>query len=424
MRKARTGAAGRMLPALGVVLLVALIGAKMTSRGWVSLDRVRHKAEAQQQPLVWPPATAAAGDAVCHTVRLDPAQLNKAQEEGLAIDMARRCITREAMAGYEASLRRHEEARLQREAALRQSQARAAEQAQIEKAVEQQIATGAIGLRNLMQAREGKSTQIAAALLPGARTAATALPQPPAQLFVPMAYQSGELRLMAFVTPNPGDGSKQPLMVWLTGGDTNSLGDFWSEGAAADDQSASAFRKAGMAMLFPTLRGGNDNPGQREYFWGEVQDVAAAMLQAARLPYVDASRIYLGGHSTGATLALLTATAGLPVQGVFAFGPVDEVGGYGWPVRWSQLPADEMRLRSPVHWLHAIKSPTWIIEGNRRPSNIGSLDALCAARKSQHVHCVSVQGADHFSVLQPLTRRIAGQLAVGQPVQLQREEKL
>jgi hypothetical protein len=60
-------------------------------------------------------------------------------------------------------------------------------------------------------------------------------------------------------------------MVWLTGGDTNSLDDFWSEGPAANDQSASAFRKAGMAMLFPTLRGGNDNPGQREYFWGRCR---------------------------------------------------------------------------------------------------------------------------------------------------------
>ena len=46
-----------------------------------------------------------------------------------------------------------------------------------------------------------------------------------------------------------------------------------------------------MVMLFPTLRGGNDNPGQREYFWSEVQDVAAAILQAAQLPYVDPARI-------------------------------------------------------------------------------------------------------------------------------------
>lgn len=423
MREARK-ARGRILPVLGVLLLVAIIGAKMTSRGWVSLDRVRHKAEAQSPAsLAWPPAPAAANDPVCHTARLNLAQVDKAQEEGFAIDQARRCITREAMAEHEAALRGREEARLRREVVQQQREARAAEQAQLETAVERQIATGAITLQSLMQAREGKATQIAAALLPGAHAAAAAMPAPPARLFVPMGYQSGDLKLTAFVTPSPGDGRKQPLMVWLTGGDTNSLDDFWSEGSPANDQSASAFRKAGMAMLFPTLRGGNDNPGQREYFWGEVQDVAAATLQAAQLPYVDASRIYLGGHSTGATLALLTATAGLPVQGVFAFGPVDEVGGYDWPVKWSLLPADEKRLRSPIHWLHAVKSPTWIIEGSRRPSNIRSLEQLCAARKSQQVHCVSVHGADHFSVLQPLTRRIAAQLVMDQPVQLQRDEK-
>jgi alpha/beta superfamily hydrolase len=412
MRKTR----GRVLSVMGVALLVVFIGAKMGSRGWLSLDRTQHQAQ-QAAPLVWPPAPAAADDGLCHTVRLTLAQVDKAQEQGLAIDQGRRCITRVAMAEHEAATARQAAARQQR-AALQ------AEQAGIERAVEQQIASGAIGLQNLMQARAGRSTQIATALPPGARAAIKPMPVPPATQFVPMGYQSGALRLRAFVTPDPGDGGKQPLMVWLTGGDTNSLGEFWAEGDAANDQSASAFRKAGMAMLFPALRGGNDNPGQREYFWGEVQDVAAAMLQAAQLPYVDASRIYLGGHSTGATLALLTAAAGLPVQGVFAFGPVDDVGGYDWPVKWSLLPAEEKRLRSPLYWLHAVKSPTWIIEGSRRPSNINSLDRLCAAPRSQQVHCVSVQGADHFSVLQPLTRRIAGQLVMGRPLQLQRDEKL
>ena len=89
-----------------------------------------------------------------------------------------------------------------------------------------------------------------------------------------------------------------------------------------------------------------------------------------------------------------------------------------------QLPVEERRLRSPMYWLHGIKSPTWIIEGSKRPSNINSLDNLCAVRKSEHVHCVTVHGSDHFSVLQPMTRRIASQLVMGQPVQLQRDEKL
>ena len=414
MRKVR----GRILPVIGVVLLVVFIGVKMTSRGWVSLDKVKQKAQAgQTAPLVWPPALAPQSDSLCHTIKLNLAQVDKAMEEGIPVDQQRRCITRTAMDEYETTKVRHSAQRTLRAA-------HDAEQAQIEKTVEQQISAGTITLQNLMQARAGKTSMISTALLPAAHMPIKAMPKPPAQMFVPMSYQSGNLSLKAFVTPNPGDGKKMPLMVWLTGGDSNSLDDFWTEGAAANDQSASAFRKAGMAMLFPTLRGGNDNPGQREYFWGEVQDVAAAILEATQLPYVDPTRIYLGGHSTGATLALLTATAGLPVQGVFAFGPVDEISGYDWPVKWSLVSADEKRMRSPLYWMHAIKSPTWIIEGSRRPSNITSLDNLCAARKSEQVHCVSVQGADHFSVLQPITRKIASQLVMGQPVQLQRDEKL
>lgn len=414
MRKER----GRILPVVGVVLLVVFIGAKMTSRGWISLDKVKQKAQAEKiAPLVWPPTLASDGDSFCHTAKLNMAQVDRAQEEGLAVDQSRRCITRTAMAEYE-------DAKLRHAALKRQVAAQATEQAQIEKTVEQQISSGAITLQTLMQARTGKTTLISTALSSAAHMPVKAMPAPPAQLFVPMSYRSGNLELKAFVTPNPGDGKKLPLMVWLTGGDTNSLDDFWTEGAQANDQSASAFRKAGMAMMFPTLRGGNDNPGQREYFWGEVQDVAAAILKAAQLPYVDPTRIYLGGHSTGATLALLTATAGLPVQGVFAFGPVDEIGGYDWPVKWALISADEKRLRSPIHWMHAIKSPTWIIEGSRQPSNSNSLDTLCSARKSDQVHCVSVQGVDHFSVLQPMTRKIASQLVMGQPVQLQRDEKL
>src|SRR5690606_3682486 len=100
-------------------------------------------------------------------------------------------------------------------------------------------------------------------------------------------------------------------------------------GPPSDDQSASAYREAGMLMMFPTLRGGNDNPGRREAFWGEVDDVLAALEAARRLPYVDPQRIYLGGHSTGATLALLVAASGASVNAVVALGPVADISGYG-----------------------------------------------------------------------------------------------
>jgi dipeptidyl aminopeptidase/acylaminoacyl peptidase len=40
-------------------------------------------------------------------------------------------------------------------------------------------------------------------------------------------------------------------------------------------------------------------------------------------------RIYLGGHSTGGTLALLVAESSDRFRSVFAFGPTDDIRGYG-----------------------------------------------------------------------------------------------
>ena len=68
-----------------------------------------------------------------------------------------------------------------------------------------------------------------------------------------------------------------------------------------------AYRRAGIVMMYPSLRGGNDNPGRREGFLGEVDDILAAAEYLARESYVDPGRIYLGGHSTGGTLAMLAA---------------------------------------------------------------------------------------------------------------------
>lgn len=408
---------GRIAPSLLLMLvIVVVVGIKMTYKGYAQLGQAKHKAEAQQEvPLVWPPVLAPASDSYCHTVKLSNSQLNKALEEGFAIDQGRRCITRAAMQTYEEQL-------AQRKAAEGKRALQARLQAELEQAVAQQVELGAITLQNLAQARAGKATLVSTALLPTPAKKPQAFPTPPAELFLPVTYRSGALDLQAYVTPNPKDGKRHPAIIWLTGGDTNTLDDFWSEGAPSNDQSASAFRKADMVMVFPSLRGGNTNPGAHEYFWGEVDDVIAAVLYAAKLPYVDPSKIYLGGHSTGGTLALVVATTGLPVQGVFAFGPVADATRYAGaqvPVLWKQLDADEKQLRSPKLWLHAIKSPTWIIEGAKSPGNLGDLNELCAARKSDQVHCIEVPGQDHFSVLQPITRRIAAQIVMGQEPKLE-----
>src|SRR5262249_22746789 len=133
----------------------------------------------------------------------------------------------------------------------------------------------------------------------------TAPDQPDGGPFELIRYKSPVGPLAAYLIKDPGDGKKHPAIVWITGGDTNSIGDVWSPADRSNDQTASGFRKAGIVMMFPSQRGGNDNPGKREGFYGEVDDILAATDHLAALPYVDPEQIYLGGHSTGGTMVML-----------------------------------------------------------------------------------------------------------------------
>ena len=236
--------------------------------------------------------------------------------------------------------------------------------------------------------------------------------QPPQQVFSIVHYDSPVGKLPAYLSPDPQDGQKHPAIVWITGGDCNTIGDVWSEATPDNDQTASAFRKAGIPMMFPSLRGGNDNPGQKEGFFGEVDDVIAAADYLAQQPFVDPERIYLGGHSTGGTLVLLVAAASDRFQAVFSFGPVDDVSGYG--LNSDFLPFDtwnrrEVQLRSPIRWLHSVKSPVFVFEGTV-DGNIDCLHAMKRRSKNPLVHCLAVKGTDHFGILAPVNGLIAGRI--------------
>src|SRR5437868_5746329 len=89
-----------------------------------------------------------------------------------------------------------------------------------------------------------------------------ALDKPPADLFRTVRYDSPAGKLAAYVSRPPLEGKKRPAIVWLFGGFSNGIGaTAWSKQSPDNDQSASAFRKAGLVMMYPSLRGGNDNPG-------------------------------------------------------------------------------------------------------------------------------------------------------------------
>lgn len=207
----------------------------------------------------------------------------------------------------------------------------------------------------------------------------------------------------AYVSVDPKDGKRHPAIIWLVGGFSNSISSIaWTPGPKSNDQSAAGFREKGILMMYPSLRGGNDNPGYIETFYGEVEDVLAAARYLAALPYVDPSRIYLGGHSTGGTLALLVAESAAPGQfrAAFALGPVNDVVGYGADV----LPFDltdvrEGELREPQRYLGAIPCPTYVFEGTKMPSNLDALRILRSWSKNPLVHFFPVEGGSHFSII-------------------------
>jgi acetyl esterase/lipase len=231
---------------------------------------------------------------------------------------------------------------------------------------------------------------------------------PPENIFRIVTYHSTVGELPAYLSVTPNDNKKRPAIIWITGGDCNSIGDVWSPSPAENDQTASAFRQAGIVMLYPSLRGGNGGPGKREGFLGEVDDVLAAAQFLSTQPAVDPQRIYLGGHSTGGTLVMLVAAASPRFRAVFSFGPVDDVAGYGQ----QYLPFDmsnprEIELRSPIQWVNSTQSPTFVFEGEQPRSNIDCLRALQQTSQNPLVHFHPVPNASHFSILQPTTRLIA-----------------
>lgn len=239
-----------------------------------------------------------------------------------------------------------------------------------------------------------------------------AAPEPPDGVFELVKYRSPAGALSAYVSVPPRDGKKHPAILWISGGFSNSIGESaWTPGPAENDQSATAFREAGILMMYPSLRGGNTNPGHMESFFGEVDDVLAARDWLAKLSFVDPERIYLGGHSTGGTLALLVAECSGGFRGVFAFGPVYGPRGYGAGNLFYDLSvAKETELRAPYRWLKGITAPTFVFEGMEEPGNYPALQALEKSTHSDAVHFYPVAGVTHFSILRPMTRLIAAKI--------------
>jgi acetyl esterase/lipase len=199
---------------------------------------------------------------------------------------------------------------------------------------------------DLIQARANFTTK----LIPNSYHADGSAATPSPEIFSIIHYPSPAGNLVAYLSPDPGDGKKHPAVLWAHGG-FGGIGNFlWDK---TDQQDPGAFREAGFVVMTPSWRGENDNPGNFELFYGEVLDAVAAVEYLAKVPYVDTSRIYMAGHSTGGTMTLLTAQVTSDLRAAFSFGGAPDLApivgdgkGYG-NTPFDYRNAEEVRLRSP-----------------------------------------------------------------------------
>jgi len=232
------------------------------------------------------------------------------------------------------------------------------------------------------------------------------LPKPPDEIFELVQYPTKIGKMAAYLSKPKDSAKKHPAIIWITGGFPSGGGgsSLWESTSTENEQSARIYRLRGIVMMFPSLRGGAaDNPGHQEQFYGEVDDVISAYDYVSNLTHVDSKRVYLGGHSTGGTLALLVAASTDKFAGILSLGPTaDDYGKDGVPYEWT---AKEQLLRRPIAHLDSIKTPTFVVEGEH--GNSDSLTKLKKANKNPHVTVIQVDQGDHYNVIHPVNTIIA-----------------
>jgi len=208
-------------------------------------------------------------------------------------------------------------------------------------------------------------------------------------------FSSGELRLRAWLNrPSPGQNQKYPAVLFLHGGFCFDTSD-WEE--------TKEFRDRGFIVMLPNRRGENGQPGNFTMFYDEVDDVIGAAEYLRQQPFVDPTRLYVAGLSTGGTLTMLTALTYPHFRAAASFsGSPNAVGytrhavaiGAEADVPFNFRDARELQLRSAWAYATSFKCPTRLYYGtDEKHFAISSQPTAALAR--QHgldVQAVAVEG--------------------------------
>ena len=210
-----------------------------------------------------------------------------------------------------------------------------------------------------------------------------------------ISYMSGDLKLMAWfalpATAKESKTAKIPAVVFFHGG--FAFGD-------SDFRACKPFLDAGFAVMTPTLRGENGNPGSFQLFYGEIDDARAAVKWLAKQPRIDVTRIYTFGHSVGGGVsAMLSLWDDVPIRLGGSAG-----GLYSKDVftSWRQIaPFDvdnekEKQLRVLVGNIASMKHPHIAYLGSDDSLSEIAPEALEEAKRSGAPLTVKIIAGDHY----------------------------
>lgn len=225
-------------------------------------------------------------------------------------------------------------------------------------------------------------------------------PEAPSHSYERVQFTSPVGKLHAYVTPDPGDGKRHAAVLDCHGG-FGGVGDWLWE----PPDYTQPFRDAGLVYMVPSWRGENDNPGDYEMFWGEIDDAVAALTYLRNLSYVDPARVYVLGHSTGGTVALLLSLETDGARAIFSFEGAPDIGHWlavgGGPgfVPFDQNDPKELELRSTITMTSSVRVPTWWFYAKHGGFARDAAPLRRSAGLRSNLGIVGVAGADHVSIL-------------------------
>ena len=186
-------------------------------------------------------------------------------------------------------------------------------------------------------------------------------------------YPSAGRELVAWASPAGEAASLKPAVLVLHGGNAIWHG-HWQDLAAP-------FVAAGYHALMPTVRGENGQPGDFSAFYDETDDVLAAARALRARPGVDPARVFVGGHSIGGTLTLLSALAG-DFRAAAALSPAPDARiffqRFADDVPFDLADAREVEMRSAVCFASGFRCPVLMSHGDRETRSSAAIDLTVA----------------------------------------------